>query len=343
MSRHSRRAASLGLPASPAPDRGRSLVEPLETRTFLSGTAPVAAFAGAGINQAGDARYNFGVIYADNVGVDPTTLSSSNIVVTGPNGFTRTATLVSVDSSSPSRIVTGIYSFIPPHGSFDVTSNGTYSVAINPNQVKDVDGNAVVAGTLGSFDVNMQPVTLSQGVLSVNGTGGNQTITVTASGTSVTVNQNGTVTSFNASDVQKLHVGVSKGIDTISNETSIPSTILGGRGHDTITGGSGNDSIVGGPGHDSIDAGAGDDTIRGRRGFDTMRGGSGHDSIRGGYGDTQIFAGTGGDLIVTGAGNDTIFAHNGVADTITGNGVNGTAHVDNGLDSIAGVQNVLNS
>lgn len=145
----------------------------------------------------------------------------------------------------------------------------------------------------------------------VNGTDGNDTITVTQNASNLAlldVNINGTVTQIaKPATGGKLYINGYDGADLIdASALSIPVVIFGGRGMDTLIGGSGNDtlvgsdgkdSIVGGDGNDSIDGGAGDDTICGGLGDDTLNGGAGNDSVVGGLGNDVLRGGAGWDRI----------------------------------------------
>ena len=59
-----------------------------------------------------------------------------------------------------------------------------------------------------------------------------------------------------------------EGNDQLTNDTALPSTLIGSDGSDELIGGSGNDYLVGN---------AGDDVLEGRNGDDDLRGGSGGD------------------------------------------------------------------
>src|SRR5205823_13774781 len=48
---------------------------------------------------------------------------------------------------------TATYNVPAPGGTFDVADNGTYTVAVQANQVFNTGGNPVAAGTLGTFVV----------------------------------------------------------------------------------------------------------------------------------------------------------------------------------------------
>lgn len=120
---------------------------------------------------------------------------------------------------------------------------------------------------------------LTNGILTVVGTGGNDNIVVSRSGNTI----NAIGLSFNASSVQKLVISGGDGDDTITDTTGFGAFIYGGTGNDTINGGSGNDTIYGG---------AGNDTIYGRAGNDKLVGGGGGDTLDGGAGNNKLIEGS---------------------------------------------------
>jgi hypothetical protein len=75
--------------------------------------------------------------------------------VTGPGGFNQLATLVSVMPAGTGTSRTAIYQITAPGGSWDVVDEGTYTIAVEANQVFDSVGNPVAATSLGSFLVKL--------------------------------------------------------------------------------------------------------------------------------------------------------------------------------------------
>jgi len=103
--------------------------------------------------------YTFTVTYTGlvnssiNAPINTSTLGNNNILVTGPNGFSQLATFVSFTTSGASRIAT--YTITPPGGIWSFNSNGTYNIAVQPNQVADTNGVFVHMGTIGNFVVSV--------------------------------------------------------------------------------------------------------------------------------------------------------------------------------------------
>src|SRR5262249_50381990 len=104
--------------------------------------APFATLSASNITTMGSTTYNFTVTYADDVGIDTSTLGSTDIQVTGPNGYSQTATIVSVNNAVNGTPRTATYQITAPSGSAWSTADaGTYSVAIMQGEVTDTSGN----------------------------------------------------------------------------------------------------------------------------------------------------------------------------------------------------------
>lgn len=118
------------------------------------GQAPTATY-GSGVLVAGSSEYTFSVTYSDDSAIDLSTIDSTDVRVTGPNGFDAIATLVNSSTSSDAATITATYIIAAPGGSWDGPDNGTYTVRMEPNQVSDRDGNFVAAVPLGLFSVSI--------------------------------------------------------------------------------------------------------------------------------------------------------------------------------------------
>ncbi|HEV8605071.1 MAG TPA: M12 family metallo-peptidase [Tepidisphaeraceae bacterium] len=118
----------------------------------LDTISPTATENAAGITSEIGPTYSFTVTYSDNAGIDLTTLDSSDLHVTGPFGFDHPATLLSIDTPIGGS-VTATYEASSNYTSWDGAENATYSIVMQPNQVKDINGNSIAAGAIGSFDV----------------------------------------------------------------------------------------------------------------------------------------------------------------------------------------------
>ena len=99
--------------------------------------------------------YTFTVTYTDNVAVNSSTLDSNDLLVTGPNGYSQLATIVSVTPAANASPLTATYQILAPGGGWDVNEAGAYTVSMQGNQVLDTSNNAVFASNLGTFQVNV--------------------------------------------------------------------------------------------------------------------------------------------------------------------------------------------
>jgi Ca2+-binding RTX toxin-like protein len=153
----------------------------------------------------------------------------------------------------------------------DLTGTGVTQVA--------VDLAATAGGTVGDG----QPDTVI-----VNGTAGNDKISVASSGSSVVVNGLAAQVTIAGAEAgnDTLVINGLGGDDTIDASRlragQVNLTINGGDGNDTIIGSAGNDTVIGGRGNDTALLGAGNDTfvwnpgdgsdvVEGQGGFDTLQ------------------------------------------------------------------------
>jgi uncharacterized protein YkwD len=173
------------VPSAPAPDT----------------TAPTAVAAATDVVASGGTSKTFTVTYSDDVAIDVSTIDSSDVRVTGPNAFSQTATLISVNSNSDGTPRTGTYSITAPGGTWDLGDNGTYTITMRANQVKDSSANAVASGALATFAVSIPDVTAPTAALSVSniavGGATTKTFTVTYSD-DVAIN----ISSLDSADIQ---------------------------------------------------------------------------------------------------------------------------------------------
>ena len=130
------------------------------------------------------------------------------------------------------------------------------------------------------------PCDSTKKAVEIDGTTGNDTITVTKSGSAqgkVVVKINGTnkgTFSFTGGIV--IHGG--NGNDSISIDGGITrdTFIFGEAGNDTVSGGGGSDVIVGGDGNDKLSGNSGRDILIGSNGSDSLSGGNDDDILDGG-------------------------------------------------------------
>jgi uncharacterized protein YkwD len=118
---------------------------------------------------------------------------------------------------------------------------------------------------------------LTNHILTVQGSSGDDTISVGVSGSYITAAGQ----SFAAGLVNRIVVVAEGGNDrvTIAATLTKPTRIFGGTGSDIINGGAGADEIYGGAGNDQLYGRGGADVIYGGAGTDTVDGGSGSNTV----------------------------------------------------------------
>ncbi|MBX7105660.1 MAG: right-handed parallel beta-helix repeat-containing protein [Gemmataceae bacterium] len=117
------------------------------------GTPIAIAFGNANVSVSGGTTKQVKVSYFDDGLLDATTFGDDDIRIVGPGGFDVPGKYVSVDvpgDGSP-RVVT--YEFTPPGGSWDAADNGSYSVVVQFDAVRDTLGFAASSGAAGAFRV----------------------------------------------------------------------------------------------------------------------------------------------------------------------------------------------
>ncbi len=91
---------------------------------------------------------DFTVTYNDTNGnITAATIDSSNLLVTGPGGYSEPATLVSTGLTDGPTIAA-------TYSAPDITASGTYTVNMNASQVEDSNSAFVPAGSIGTFTDN---------------------------------------------------------------------------------------------------------------------------------------------------------------------------------------------
>ncbi|MBD2311394.1 DUF4347 domain-containing protein [Desertifilum sp. FACHB-1129] len=134
-------------------------------------TPPTATLStpAANVTTPGGTSYSFTVEYADNRAIAIGTLDNNDIRVTGPDGFSQLATLVSPPFPGNNTPISATYQITPPGGAWDAADSGTYTLELLANQVTDTTGNPAAPATLGSFIVRLnQPPVANDNSYSVN-------------------------------------------------------------------------------------------------------------------------------------------------------------------------------
>jgi Ca2+-binding RTX toxin-like protein len=214
-------------------------------------------------------------------------------------------------------------------------------------------------------------VSLSEGILTVEGTAETDRIAVRREGEYLYVNLNGAVTRYANSAVRSIRAFGLGGNDAIAViETTKPATLDGGAGNDSLRGAAGNDLLNGGDGNDALSGGPGADVFNGGGGIDTaiyeertaglrisldgvandgqldehdnvkpdvenVVGGRGNDAIVGSEASNRLDGRGGNDSIGGGAGNDQLLGAGG-NDLLNGGAGNDRLDGGEGTDALNG-------
>jgi predicted outer membrane repeat protein len=114
---------------------------------------PVAVAKLPNQTKSGVATYAVTVTYTDDTGINVASIDLNDVDLSGPGLFNALPVAVSTSGSGTS--VTATYTFNAPDntvaGSWDVSDNGVYTVAMRSGEVTDLAANAVPVSTLGQF------------------------------------------------------------------------------------------------------------------------------------------------------------------------------------------------
>ena len=100
---------------------------------------------------SGTAPYEFTVTYIDDRAIRVSTLDSTDVRVTGPNGYDELATYIGVDLNGDGTPRQATYRINAPGGTWDEVDAGIYFVRQEADEVLDTSGNAAPAEQLGVF------------------------------------------------------------------------------------------------------------------------------------------------------------------------------------------------
>lgn len=131
-------------------------------------TPPTATLSPLTSVRSGSTEYEFTVVYSDETAVNRSTLDSQDILVTGPNNATQLATLVSVSSTQNGSPLTATYRITAPGGTWDSADTGLYRIALQANQITDINGNFMAASILGTLAVDLTSPTANLTALNLS-------------------------------------------------------------------------------------------------------------------------------------------------------------------------------
>jgi hypothetical protein len=133
---------------------GQYFISGYVTETTSVMLAPLAEARVPNLTQSGQTSHSFTVTYSDDVAVDVSTIDSTDIRLTGPNGYDQLARFKSLDALTDGTPRTATYAADPPAGeTWSPAHNGTYTVWMRSEEVGDTQGAWVAAGQLAQFNV----------------------------------------------------------------------------------------------------------------------------------------------------------------------------------------------
>ncbi len=122
---------------------------------LIDGGIPAAISAASDILLASADDQIITVRFADDTAIVWSDIGTGDIRIHGPNGFSETAVLHSVTPSVNSSLIAATYLVSAPSGVWNSDVEGVYTIELLADQVHDQAGNAVPAGILGSFKVEI--------------------------------------------------------------------------------------------------------------------------------------------------------------------------------------------
>ncbi|HKS38448.1 MAG TPA: M12 family metallo-peptidase, partial [Verrucomicrobiae bacterium] len=125
---------------------------------LLDFAPPIATLSADGITSGGSSSHSFTVAFTDVSAVRVASLGASDLVVTGPNGYSNIVAFLGVDSASDGTPRTATYAASAPGAAWDAADNGYYFIKLREGEVSDTLNNAMTETDLGGFAVNI-PVT----------------------------------------------------------------------------------------------------------------------------------------------------------------------------------------
>jgi Ca2+-binding RTX toxin-like protein len=253
---------------------------------------------------------------------DTSGTSSVNYAVTGSGASAASAAdfagsafpsgSVTFNANETSKVVT-----VNVNGDTTVELDEGFTVTL-ASPVGATVATATATGTINNDDGAVSGITLTDGVLHVNGTSGSDRVSVElrsrgqiwivasftgsrSDGDDDDDNRNSRPSGvgFSLDSVKRIEMRLSDGNDivAVSNSIKVPLLIDGGNGNDILRGGSGDDILLGG---------AGNDKLSGAGGRNILVGGDGNDELDGGYDRSILIGGNGLDRLKGSAKDDIL-------------------------------------
>jgi hypothetical protein len=134
----------------------RHLLTPLDSAALDDvgwSMPPQAALSAAAVGAPGSHAYTFTVTYSHYAAIDDASLGADDVMVIAPDGTSLAPATIALAGPGTARRVT--YTLAAPGGSWDAADSGTYAVVLAADSVRGTTGEALAAGTLGTFVVDV--------------------------------------------------------------------------------------------------------------------------------------------------------------------------------------------
>jgi hypothetical protein len=141
--------------ASAVDEDGRYAADALQVAVNVATPTAVASITGAPIED--EPAFEFTVTFTDEIAMDLASIDGLEILVTGPNDYSERAEIVLVESMRDQKVCTATYQAPAPSGAWTFADNGTYTISVVEGQIRNMVGEAVPAGVIGTFEVAIDP------------------------------------------------------------------------------------------------------------------------------------------------------------------------------------------
>jgi uncharacterized delta-60 repeat protein len=191
------------------------------------------------------------------------------------------------------------------------------AVTVDPEAAFDPNGKVIISGrTVNGYSIvrfGRDDVALgNDGTLWVDGTVGDDTISISPLNASARLVRNGVTTDFTKT-VKSVQLDLQSGNDVGTISLDVAAVVFGGAGNDSITTAGGNDTISDSSGNDTIITGDGNDSVTDTNGRDSIVTGAGDDHVILGVVTKDldpeippVIASVTAATVNTGAGDDTV-------------------------------------
>jgi 6-phosphogluconolactonase (cycloisomerase 2 family) len=277
--------------------------------TLLGGSGPNTLNGGTGADSIRGGTGNDNITWNAGDGVDSIDGGGGIDTVTVSDANSGESIVLSQAGGQPQLTV----------GTTTLTLNNIAALALNLG----AGGDNVSVGDLSGTSLTQLNVALgthsTADAISLAGTAGNDTFTLSTAAGSLLVHEAGglttTIAQASAAIGDALTIHGNAGNDTI-DASGVGAALM----HLNLYGDDGNDIITGSPYADLIHGGAGADTIAGGGGSDVIHGDDGNNVLTGGSGGVTLYGGAGNDTLTAGVlpsalyggdGNDSLIGHPG--------------------------------